>query len=295
MLAKMSPFLFKAGLLMTVAMANVGGCNLYTEMSRKDSDEAIVIEVKKLIDASLWTDAIAKWNTLSTAGQAVRANKVLLASAYAGAGGLNMLRLAQSLQSGMGTSTLFQFLLSLFKGNSYLNYTRQVAAQDIMLGISATASGRTGDENTFLLFVELAKLGTLFAALADSTQTGTVDATWDNCAMSAGDGAQIITGLGNIFDILTAIGTSLVGANLAALQAACVPIEVLVPGACTTTDATTVSASMIQIGQTLAGESNLGIGLAAPYNDPYCQLTNAPIAPQFCPGNTGPMAQTICP
>ncbi len=280
-----------------IALTNVGGCNLYSEIAIKNSDAVISIDIQKLVDASLWYDAIQKWQTLSVAGQATRTNIVLLASAYAGRGGLSMLSLAQNLQNlGSSSSSLFSQLLTAFRGSTAANYSDEVTAQNLILSIGASASLRTVDENTFMLFVEIAKLGTMLASTADPLNTGSVTATFNNCTqLSSAQGAEVITAIGNIVDSVTAIGAGVVGQSLTALLAACTQIQVSAPGACSVTTTASVTPTMIRVARTLVGESNLNVGLAAPYNKPYCQITATPVAPAFCPGGTGLIIDVLCP
>lgn len=282
--------------LISIALTNVGGCNAFNDLYDKNTDEAIVEDINKLIDARLWSDAVDKWYTLSATAQTSRTNLVLLANAYAGRGGLDTISLLNSLASG-GGGNLFTMLMSSFTGATISDYNDEVTAANIMLNISATAAGRTTDENVFLLSVELAKLGTLVAATGDLDLDGTVDATYDNCALSSGQGDEVITAIGNISDILAVIGTGSTGGSLTALTNACASLG----GACAVTLTSGVTPVMSQAGRTLVGESNLGVGLAAPYNDPYCQLSNAPIDPTVsvpplsCPGGLVMGSGPICP
>lgn len=282
--------------LIFVALANIGGCNAFNDLYDKNTDEAIAVDVAKLIDAHLWNDAVLKWQTLTTAAQARRSNQVLLATALAGRGGLDLLSLMTTI-SGGGAGSFFTLLLTTFKGSTLTNYADQVAAANILLGISSTASGRTTDENVFLLFVEFAKLGTLMAATGDLDGDGNVDLTYDNCALSSSQGDEVITAIGNISDILTVVGTSMTGNALTALTNACASLG----GACAVTQTSGVTPLMNQAGRTIVGESNLGVGLGAPYNNPYCQLTNAPIDPTVsvpplsCPGGLVMGSGPICP
>ncbi|MBK9294609.1 MAG: hypothetical protein IPM57_09210 [Oligoflexia bacterium] len=290
-------FLF---LVICIGLTNGGGCNMFGDLSNKNSDEAIIEDVKKFIDRQMWTDAINKWQLLSPGGQALRANKVILASAYAGWGGLNTVTLFTSLGN-MGSSTLFAFLMDAFKGKTTADFDKQVIAEGIMQTISVDAADRTADENIFLLFIEFAKIGTLLAGTGDLDGDGAVDATYENCTdLTATQGAHIATGIGNIIDILTVTGTSLAGSTLSDIQTNfCTPF----PAVCAMKQVSDVDAAGIQVGKTLAGESNLGIGLAAPTNDPYCQLSTTPIDPTVdtgcgipgcCPNNTA-TASPICP
>lgn len=281
--------------LLFIGAATGGGCNLFGDMSEKNSDASIIEDVKKHIDRQQWSDAVAKWQLLSTSGKALRTNKVILASAYAGWGGLNTVSLFISLGD-MGTNTLFTTLLSAFRGKTDADFNFQVLAESTMHTISEDAVDRTTDENIFLLFIEFAKLGTLMASTGDLDGDGVVDATYENCtALNANQGAHVATGIGNIMDILTITGTSIAGSALSDIQNdICTPF----PAICAMKVVSDVDAASNQVARTLVGESNLGIGLAAPLNDPWCQLSMAPIDPVAaglrCPNNTA-TGLAICP
>src|SRR5580698_7526723 len=97
-------------IVLLVAFVNGGGCNVYNDISNKNSDAAILDDIQNLIDKRLWTDAILKFALLSPAAGQQASTVVLLASAYAGRGGLDLVSLIAALNnnSSGGTNTLFQ-------------------------------------------------------------------------------------------------------------------------------------------------------------------------------------------
>src|SRR5947209_7787708 len=121
-------------ILLAIALSNVGGCNLFSEVSDKTSDNAVIDDVNNLIDRGLWNDAVLKWYTLSSAGQNRRDAKLVLATAYAGRGGLDLINLVVALNNNAssGSQTLFQFLVTAFKGSKINSFWDELRAEGIM-------------------------------------------------------------------------------------------------------------------------------------------------------------------
>jgi hypothetical protein len=247
-------------MILFISSLNSVGCNLFSEMSDKTSDEAVADDVVNLIDKHKWNDAILKWNTMSADGQAKRANKVLLASAYAGRGGLDILNVITSMNnnSSGANSAIFSVLMTAFRGKEIHDFDDQIEAERILTNLGV-AGQRTIDENILMAFISLAKIGTLMAATADINTDGVVDGTFDNCTnISNVQAAHIVTGLSNLTMSLAAAGTSIAGSSITAITNLC---NVVLPGACSITDVSSVNAVEISAGKTMAGENNLNIGL----------------------------------
>jgi len=279
--------LFKGLGVFYIAVSGGGGCNVFTDMSNKTSDQAIIDDANNLIDHSLFNDAILKLKTLSPAGQTLRNVQDLYASAYAGRGRLDLLNLSLTLSGSGNPPTIFLTLLKAFKGSSVLNYNDQISAEGYMLGISNTASGRTADENMFMIFVELAKLGTLFAFTADPLGIGSVDASFTtSCALSQAQADQVATAISNILDSMTTLGTNALSNSLPAGFASCAGALSLLCGMNTVAQ---VSNSAEQLAKTLVGENVQHIGLEITATNGLCELV--PGGP--CPGNTFGMGQGL--
>src|SRR5438309_2337922 len=97
-----------------IALSNGGGCNVFNEVAIKNTDVAIIDDVNNLVDAGLWNDAILKWGTLSADAKSKRANILLIATCYAGRGGLDLINLATNISasssSGTPSKTFFKLL-----------------------------------------------------------------------------------------------------------------------------------------------------------------------------------------
>jgi len=253
-----------------LALTGGGGCNAFTDFPSANTDQAIIDTATNEIDQSQWTAAITTLNTLSPATLASRSVQVLMATAFAGRGGLNLLSLSQTLQNSSGLP-LFLVLMKAFPGATNANIADEETAEGIMQGISLQAVNRTTDENVFMVFLEMAKLGDILSARADTNADGAVDATFDQClGTSIADVNQVASALGNIIASIQASGLT-VGASLTnTLTAQCASFG----GACAILQASAVVKDSPQqiLTQTLIGESLLGIGLAAPLKAGVCEI-----------------------
>ncbi|MDZ4677996.1 MAG: hypothetical protein SGI74_10885 [Oligoflexia bacterium] len=277
-------------IIMLVSLVSGGGCNMFGDLADKSSDEAILDDVENLIDAGLWNDAVLKWQLLSSTAKSKRENKLLLASAYAGRGGLDILRLISAINSG-GTN-FFTILMKAFRSSQYRHIDDQILAEAVMVNIGATALLRTVDENIFTMFVEFAKLGTIMAAFADTDADNVVDTTFNNCTALDSHPTykkHIVTGLTIIIESLAATGSTLAGSSVSNISANCTVFGV---NFCSKTDISNVTAAEELSAETLMGESHLAIGLAATTSVNTREFTTpvtsngdpcAGVAPCLCP------------
>lgn len=268
-----------------LAVTGGGGCNVFNDISNKNSDAAKIDDVINLIDKGLWNDAVLKLQTLSPSGQAQRSVQVLFATAYAGRGGLDVLNLANSLSSASSSTSIFTTLMKSFKGATIGNFNDQTVAEGYIQGISLNASGRTSDENLLMIFIEFAKLGTLFAARADTNADGVLDATYNSCtAHNAFESAHIVTALGILVDALAETGSAIANQSTSTLTSFCS----LYNGACNTLQVGSTTLLQQQTGRTLAGETHLAVGLGVAAQKDICEFT----APQ---GNCQLSGTPLCP
>lgn len=252
--------------LLAIALTNIGGCNLYSDLSAgaKVSDDAIVDDVKNSIDKGLWTDAILKWDTLSDTRKADRDTKLLLAAAYAGRGGLDVLRVIQNLNDDVGTRSLLLSLMVAFRGSIAADYNDQIEAQDIIHSISNNPHARTVDENLFAVFVAFAKIGTLLSSIADTNNNGVVDPAFNNACTMVTDAqsAQFVVSLSEVIQSLEAVGTTIAQTPTANIQSACTQISSIAgQNICNSFDAATVTAAQRRAARNLIGETNLDVGI----------------------------------
>ena len=291
-------------LILVIALVNGGGCNLFSEMSGKGSDEAIIDDVNNLMDKGLWNDAVLKWQLLTPDTKSTRAAKLLLASAYAGRGGLNLINLIISLTNNStgGSKTLFELLMTSFTGSRYINVEDQISAQNQIFSISSSATSRTVDENIFLVFVEFAKIGTILATYADTDGDKVLDPTFDNCSyakLPRAYSAELVVAIAAIIKSIDAAGSTIAQQSLSTVTSACQNAIFVATGFCDTVDVNAVTQFQIDAARTLIGENNLGLGLkvlpggvkkreftGAAAGAPGDSVTNCPAAgttPCLCP------------
>lgn len=195
-----------------------GQPNILTDYSVTNSDEALYLDAKDKIDTSDWDGAIAILTTDLSATYRARSDvKESLMHAYGGKCGINFLSLINSLKNVTSTK-MFEFALQIFVGST-VDLTACDNAYTTLVSLG-TASARTSSQNLFAAILGLtqmsatlhAKMDTDLAGLGD----GVVDVGWDSCAISSAANRlsddevnKIVTGVGLIFENLTALGDAL--------------------------------------------------------------------------------------
>ena len=264
--------------ILSCALVNGGGCNFFTDVSVKNSDDAIIDDINNLVDKRLWYDAAQKLTLISAAGKQRRDVKLLSAGVYAGKGGLDIIALINALNANAssGTKTLFQELMTAFPGATAINYNDELTAQSYIFSISNNATLRTIDENIFMIFLEFAKLGTMISELADTNHDTILDPAFDNCSHAMvpdANASEIIVGVAEIVQSLGAAGSSIAGTSLTAVTSVCNDPNVTALGVCNTVDPSTLPAAAqtqaYAFARTLLGEIPSGIGLKVPANAVY--------------------------
>lgn len=219
--SRQSATLFANVFALVLSLSLLTGCpNTFSEFANKTSDEALFFKAQMYADDRDWTNAILAISQMSSAGRAERNTKAALASYYAGRCGLDLLDLASTLSSSLGSSTLYPTLLSEYKANSATNLADCQLAEDTILSISTSYSSLTADENIVLALAEFAKIGSILGAntLVDANGDGTFDGdadfggTFDPCSsahMSDLEVGKLGTGLIISINALSASGSSL--------------------------------------------------------------------------------------
>lgn len=168
-----------AGLI--VILSFVLGCsqNIFDEIADKDTDEAKYFQARREINARNYTTAISLLESLSPSFIAARARVPVYSSAYAGRCGLEFLTLLENIQNS-ASGTLLTTLMAAFPGATVSGISDCIQAETIMESIG-DESARNGDENLFMAFVSLAKIGTILSFHADTDDDATPDGTFDEC------------------------------------------------------------------------------------------------------------------
>jgi len=267
-------------LLLGSVLSCSGSVNILETFAKKDTDQAKYFQAKLLIDESKFDEAVTVLLTTSTEFQAESEYKTLLASAYAGKGGLTFLTLVENIKNASSTR-LFPFLLSAFRSGTAANVTNLALAEDVIETISTDPALRTEDENTLMILVSFAKIGNYLSAYMDVADgDGNVDAGFaDVCVNADSPGTSIDnTSVGEIgislFKILNIIPqlsnnfiANVVGnfGNCTSVEDIGDPLDPLNPldGMCSVTDPAGFTAlQMFGLRSLLKESSSLGLGIS---------------------------------
>lgn len=246
--------------------------NILESFANKETNEAYLVEAKRLINDGDYDGALNKLALITGAFAADRSVITLKASAHAGKCGLNFLSFVEAFQN-LGTSSIMQFLLAHFVSGTAAKIDSCISAEDLVESIGSI-SERTDDENLLLALISFAKIGTVLSLYTDSDDNGTVDGGYDTCAvgasrvagnMTTADVRQVGTGItlavANIGALAGVI--DLGGDELADINAACSVLNGLAPALnfCTITDPTAFTADHLRAIRGLLRETSDGIGL----------------------------------
>jgi hypothetical protein len=169
-------------LILILMCSSLLGCdsNLFSEMADTETDEAILFDANRLMGEGDWTGAIDLINTLSADSLAVPEVKAVLASAYAGRCGLNLIELALQIED-YASSSLFKIVLADQKDDP--DYTDCQTAENLLKDIGGPAA-RTENENLLMALTSLEKIGAILAGVADVDNEGNPDAGFNACPIA---------------------------------------------------------------------------------------------------------------
>lgn len=260
----------RPALLICLAMSAPLGCsqNAFLESAKKDTDPALLFEARKKMNSSNWTEAIALINRMSATGLAQRETKVILASAYAGECGLNLIRMADQIANA-GSTNLFAVLLSSQQTATAASVTACQSAETTLASISAVAAERTADENTMMAFIGFTKIGAVLATYADTNDDGTADVGFDSCNTGTLPDAmlrEIGTGVTIAVSSLVASGGSIASGVADSVSNACADIAAVDADYdfCTVTTASAFTTEQVQaLGGLVKSTDAPGLGTCA--------------------------------
>jgi hypothetical protein len=164
--------------------------NLFSDLSEKDSNKAKLYDARRLLDQSKWTEAIEKLNSLSTSYLLRRDVRALLASAYAGRCGIDMLNLINSITNADSNEKLFVTLLKTMANSALTNIDDCILAETTLNGIG-TETERTVDENLLMTFVEFGKIGAILNYRADLDDDNNFSSTGGDSGFDACDNGDL--------------------------------------------------------------------------------------------------------
>jgi len=231
-----------SGLLIVINLS-CGG-NLYEPMSNKTSHAAIIEEIKNLVNDLRFTEAITLIEGSTNLVITDRNEKMLMASAYAGACGLTFAEVFESLSTAAGSP--MYFAMSAFTSKVVdppKCYTAQLWIERI-----GAAGVRSTSENIAMFLIGFAKVGTYLRYRADTDATtgigdGVVDAGYDSCDntdMPRNEIKQVLTGIGLMIENIAALGTNLSGdmsGEITDIETSCASVGLT----CEITDPTAIS------------------------------------------------------
>lgn len=277
----MARALFFSGLVAVNLSCSV---NVLSTFADHNTDEAYLEDAKMLVNDGDYAGALGKISLIKGSLAVDRATITLKASAHAGICGLRFLSFVKALGA-MGTTRLFPFLLTQFKGATSAKVDACQTASNLMESIGTT-SQRTSDENMFLVLISFAKIGNLLSLYADSNQNGIPDnaadvgAAYNACVETprasrpttpvAGDwftndlrwlGSGITLAITNISAVSSTV--DLGDAALTAVSSACANLATLNPAYnfCAVTDPTAFTATQLKgIKSILKEDSVVGLG-----------------------------------
>lgn len=258
------------------------GCskNLFDEIANKDTNDAKYFEAKQKINSRSYGEAIDLLESIEPSYLQVRERIPVYASAYAGRCGLEFLTLLDSIQNSPGVGTIFTLLMGAFPGALATNVQDCLRSQNIVESIG-DQTVRNGDENLFLAFNSLAKIGVILSSLADADDDGTADGSFDQCNDTDFPDEMVRelgAGIGLTIASLAAIGTSYIDDATQEVQDLCdqhPDLNVF----CQSTDPNGFSANEVQALRIAIGSSDLGIDSCSGNDFADCAVANAGSCP----------------
>ncbi|PIS10040.1 MAG: hypothetical protein COT73_11565 [Bdellovibrio sp. CG10_big_fil_rev_8_21_14_0_10_47_8] len=250
---------------LTVILSLLGCSNIFKDASKQDSDDALYEDALKLMNAQDWDEALEKMDSLSSSYQTRTDVLETWAGIYAGKCGLDFITYFDNLGSASLTgSTIFEYFMNAFTG-VIVNPAACYSAQLKIEAISTSSAARTSGQNLFMAILGMVKIGAYLRDAADIDGTGnlgdgTIDAGYSSCTtIPDASVKQVITGLGLIFDNLTALTNAVSGSSITdALD----DIDTVCGASCQKTDPALISAADVTLfRQILAtGPSNPNAG-----------------------------------
>lgn len=244
--------------------------NIFDEVAKKDTEQALFYEAKLKLNARDYSGAIAIMQSLDPVFLARRDVSLVYASAFSGRCGLEFVELVQDL-SNMGSATLFLFLMNTFVGGTDEKITDCLAAEARLKDIG-NQTQRTSDENILMGFSSLTKVGTIVSRYADLNSDGITDPAFDHCSTAEfPDSAvrEVGTGMANAILSIAAVASDISSDALANITNSCnLTSELNV--FCTNTDPSVYSALEVSALRQLIGSSDSGIGACPAFLDPAC-------------------------
>jgi hypothetical protein len=273
----------KAGWLHLIVLAALipwltgfAGCqNLYGEIADKKSDAALMYQAKMHIDRSEFTSAINAMNRASAASRDSRQGRVVIATAYAGRCGLNLITLAEQLAN-MGSDTLFRQLMVAFKSATVVGGQAADCQQAESLLMGIPGAQRNSSDNVFLAFTSMSKIGAyLGQSSANDSGTGNVAAGFNACntgEISDSEIRQIGSGLMTMMAAFDSSGAPVLDNLTAILDPFCTALETATGATtCDKTDPDDFDATELKFLRSMLRSNEIGLNTCNnSITDPAC-------------------------
>ncbi|MCJ8275642.1 MAG: hypothetical protein HRT44_09530, partial [Bdellovibrionales bacterium] len=157
--------------------------NVFDEFADKETSEAVFFEAKLRMNEQNYDAAVTLLESLATSDPSFltqRERVPVYASAYSGRCGLIFLDLLNSLQN-TGSTTILGTLMAAFTSSSAQDVADCMQAETIVSTNIGDESARNGDENLYMAFNSLAKVGAILSNLADTDNDDVADAGFSQC------------------------------------------------------------------------------------------------------------------
>ena len=242
----------------------VCGCaqNILTQLGSRSSDDALLEEAKKAVNAQEYQSAIDIISyKLSSSGQQRIDAKEILASGYAGKCGLNFIDFITSLTNA-GAVSAFKMTTTPFVG-------RAVDAASCLTSLNTIESigpntSRTTDQNAFASVVGMSLMGSALRGTTDINPTngdGAEDAANSSCNLTDAQVDLVILGFGFMSKNFAALSSAQIGSgSQGALTTAISKCTQIAGGNCEITDPANISNPLRLTMRDLLNTDLYGIG-----------------------------------
>ncbi len=202
--------------------------NIYTDISNKSTEQALLEDAVKAINKGDYDGAIAYLGRITSSFRHEAKVSKTAAAAYAGKCGLNFFDMITTISTATSDTPLMM-LMKAFQTVTVTPASCDTAQTELESKYGTVSAARPTDINLFMAILGMAKMGTYLRSLADTDQNAIVDAGFaDACAagtITDANTKEVGTGLGLLLDNISSLTAAVAGNGaitaLAALQAAC--------------------------------------------------------------------------
>ena len=252
--------------------------NIFSELSSKNSDDALIFDAKTAVNKQDYQTAIDIITMkLSAFGQTKTEAKEILASGYAGRCGLNFINFVNALSTATSGSA-FKLVSTPFVAR-IVDPVSCYTALTVLESIGPTAS-RTSSENAFASVVGMSLMGSAVRLYSDNTPVngdGVQDANNISCTLTNAQVDNIVLGFGFMSKNFSYLTTSQLGSSSQTTLNSVIATCTSVAGSnCTITDPALITTNIRDTIKDLMNTVEYGVGT-------YATGGNALLIPGACP------------